>query len=304
MFDRLKLHLLQRLDLPRIAARADGAAEAVVHLERAADRSAEIETALARADDDLRTRLDALERWARIERTTIWAAHAPLRHRPLINVVMPTRNRAASLQVAIDSVLAQTYDHWQLVVVDDGSDDGTAGALQRIAELDPRVVVHRTTGIGAAAARNVGLGAATGDWVAFLDDDNTMHPGWLRAVAEYSGREVDCRAMFGVQLRDDVLGGDVVPWVLFDEQMTLERLRLDNTIDLGALAVRADHPELSFDSTLSLYIDWELVVRIAATSTIHPVSVLASLYSNGAPTRITDQHGEDTLEEMRRRLAP
>ncbi len=304
MFDRLKHWILQRLDLPRIARRADTAADAVVHLGSTVTRLDSQAQVTTEEVASLRAEVVALRRWARIEQTTVWAATAPLVAAPRISVVMPTRNRASQMVTAIASVEAQTYANWELVVVDDGSTDETPAVLAARAADDPRITVTRTDGVGAAAARNVGLAAATGDWVAFLDDDNVMHPGWLRAVAEYVGRTPDCSALYGAQLRDDVRGGDTVPWLLFDDEPSLERLVLDNSIDLGVLAIRAGHPELHFDEELTVYIDWELVVRLFRHAPLHPVPVLASSYTSTSPTRITDQHGDETLAAMRRRLAP
>lgn len=307
MFDRLKKRLVEGLDLPRIAARADGAADAVDHLDtaiRRIDRSdAELAAEVAALGTALRNEVAELRRWTTIAQATEWAAAAPLRARPLVSVVMPTRNRAERLAGAIASIDAQTYDHWQLVVVDDGSADDTPALLAARAADEPRLRVETTAGVGAAAARNVGLRAASGDWVAFLDDDNVMHPGWLRAIAEYVGRSPDCRALFGAQLRDDVADGRPTPWLLFDEHPELDRLRHDNSIDLGVLAVRAGHPQLRFDESLTLYIDWEMIVRIMEATSIRPLPVLASTYTCGAAERISDQHGEQTLAAMRRRLA-
>jgi len=296
MFDRLKHWILQRLDVPRIAHRADTAADSVVHLEAAVARLEQLAP--------LRTEIDELRRWRRIEQTTVWAATAPLVTAPRISVVMPTRNRSSQVTTAIASVESQTYATWELVVVDDGSTDETPAVLAARAAGESRITVTRTDGVGAAAARNAGLAAATGDWIAFLDDDNVMHAGWLRAVAEYVGRTPGCTALYGAQLRDDVRGDDTPPWLLFDEEPSLDRLVLDNTIDLGVLAVRAGHPELHFDEDLTIYIDWELVVRLFRHAPLHPVPVLASSYTSTSPTRITDQHGDETLAAMRRRLAP
>jgi glycosyltransferase involved in cell wall biosynthesis len=91
--------------------------------------------------------------------------------RPLVSVVLPTRNREALVMRAIASVLAQTWDHLELIVVNDNSTDGTRAALATI--TDPRLhVIHREVNKGAGAARNAGIAAATGELVAFQDDDD------------------------------------------------------------------------------------------------------------------------------------
>lgn len=314
MLERIKQQVVDRLGVGRVAATADDArADARHALDSAAAhelRLATVDAQLAWYDDDLVPHLvdpvHGLTRFntrLRVLETTEWAATAPLAHRPLVSVVLATRDRAAYLPEAIASVVAQRYDRWQLVVVDDGSDDDTAAVAGRFAAADERIEVHRTAGVGAAAARNVGLDAARGDWVAFLDDDNTMHPAWLRAIAELSGREPECRAFYGAQLRDDVQGGDRVPWLLFDEAATIGRLLIDNTIDFGVLAVRRDHPELRFDESLTKYIDWDLVVRLFDHEPLLAHPVIASCYSTRVPQRITHTRNDETMVAIRAHLA-
>lgn len=224
--------------------------------------------------------------------------------------MLATKNRATLLEAAIESVLAQTYPHWQLVVVDDGSADDTARLLD--GQRDPRLTALRTEGLGAAAARNRGLGAATGDYVAFLDDDNVMTPGWLRAVAEYTGRHPECDVLYGAQIREiepgesELHGERAVAGLhlLFVEPFEQHRMREHNFIDLGSLAVRRSHPELRFDERLDVYIDWELIVRLTLTTAPHPVPVIASLYRAGAAGRIsTTPLKSQRLAELQHRFA-
>jgi glycosyltransferase involved in cell wall biosynthesis len=94
---------------------------------------------------------------------------------PLVSVVIPVYNRAHLIGRAIGSVLAQTYPNFEIVVVDDASTDDLAGALSRIAHPRIRRVV-RPSNRGAAAARNTGVAAAVGEYVAFLDSDDLWYP--------------------------------------------------------------------------------------------------------------------------------
>jgi len=90
---------------------------------------------------------------------------------PTVSVIIPTRNRAALLARSIDSVLAQTFADFELIVVNDASTDATRALLAGIA--DPRLrVVHREHNKGAAAARNAGIAIARGEFLAFQDDDD------------------------------------------------------------------------------------------------------------------------------------
>jgi glycosyltransferase involved in cell wall biosynthesis len=94
---------------------------------------------------------------------------------PRVSVVVPTYGRLAFLPRALDSILAQTFDDLEVVVVDDGSPDGTAAFVA--GHTDPRVrLVRHERNRGLAAARNTGVRAARAPFVAFLDDDDLWLP--------------------------------------------------------------------------------------------------------------------------------
>ncbi len=90
----------------------------------------------------------------------------------LISVIIPSWNRADFLATAIDSVLAQSYTDFELIVVDDGSTDGTA---ELAAGYGNRVTVLHQHNKGPSAARNLGVSGAQGDYIAFLDSDDWWH---------------------------------------------------------------------------------------------------------------------------------
>src|SRR5437016_5583373 len=90
------------------------------------------------------------------------------RPEPLVTVVIPTRNRLRYLEEAIESVRRQTYPNWELVVVDDASEDGTWEWLQML--VDPRIhALRQPQHRERSAARNRGLAEARGEYVLFLD---------------------------------------------------------------------------------------------------------------------------------------
>src|SRR5512143_3860267 len=94
-----------------------------------------------------------------------------------VSVYLPTRNRAASLRRAIESVLAQTYADFELIVVDDGSSDGTREVLESVQRSDARVrAIHHSVSRGAPASRNAAIAAAHGEWLTGLDDDDEFLP--------------------------------------------------------------------------------------------------------------------------------
>ena len=91
-----------------------------------------------------------------------------------ISVVIPSYNRVGTVTRAIDSVLAQTYPHFEIIVVDDGSTDNTSDMLNE--RYRDRVRLVRQPNMGPAAARNAGVAAARYDLVAFLDSDDYWLP--------------------------------------------------------------------------------------------------------------------------------
>jgi teichuronic acid biosynthesis glycosyltransferase TuaG len=99
----------------------------------------------------------------------------------LVSVIMPAYNAGRYIAESVESVLAQTFGDWELVVVDDGSADDTGEVVGRFAAADARVRYVRRPNGGQAAARNTGLGEARGRLVAFLDADDLWLPEKLAA---------------------------------------------------------------------------------------------------------------------------
>lgn len=97
--------------------------------------------------------------------------------RPLVSCVVPVYNGEAYLGEAIDSILAQTWRPLEIIVVDDGSTDDSAAVAEA---YGAKVRVIRQANAGCATARNAGLAAATGEFVAFLDADDLWHPEKLQ----------------------------------------------------------------------------------------------------------------------------
>lgn len=120
----------------------------------------------------------------------------------LVSVVMPVYNAAAWLPRAVESVLAQSHRNLELVAVDDGSLDDSLAILQAFARSDARVRVQRQVqNGGVAAARNAGLAAARGDYIAFLDADDWWHPAKLErqlASLRASGARISYAAYWRV----------------------------------------------------------------------------------------------------------
>lgn len=100
--------------------------------------------------------------------------------RPLVSAVIPTYNRTQQTIAAIESALAQTYPYFEVIVVDDGSNDGSDQVIERFvsqkSNASHRVLFLRQPNQGASVARNTGIAAAQGEYIAFLDSDDVWSP--------------------------------------------------------------------------------------------------------------------------------
>ena len=112
-----------------------------------------------------------------------------------VSVVIPTHNRAQLVKEAIDSVLAQSQPVREIIVVDDGSTDATKNLLSN---YGAKIQALYESGKGASAARNLGMRAATGTWIAFLDDDDV----WL-------SNKIERQLAIWFQFRDLLLERDI-----------------------------------------------------------------------------------------------
>ena len=98
----------------------------------------------------------------------------------MISIVMPVRNREVYLAECIDSIIAQSYKDWELIVVDDGSTDSTPELIKYFEEKDDRIVYIKGVHNGISVARNTGVQASQGDYIAVMDSDDVMHPDRLK----------------------------------------------------------------------------------------------------------------------------
>jgi len=113
-----------------------------------------------------------------------------------VSVVMPAYNAEATIVASIESVLAQTYTDWELIVVDDCSSDSTAALVEAFAQNDVRIHLRRNhQNKGVAATRNNGIAKASGQWIAFLDSDDLWMPTKLEKQLCFM-QETDAKISF------------------------------------------------------------------------------------------------------------
>ena len=112
---------------------------------------------------------------------------------PLVSIIIPVYQAAPTLERCLDSILRQTLTDWECICVDDGSTDGGVDILNAYAANGPRIRVVRQRNAGVSAARNAGLDAAGGQYVAFVDSDDYIHPRMMATLSELAeSQQADC----------------------------------------------------------------------------------------------------------------
>jgi glycosyltransferase involved in cell wall biosynthesis len=207
---------------------------------------------------------------------------------PLVSVVIPTRDRRRRVTRAIDSVRAQTYPHLEIIVVDDGSTDGTADELGRVPDV--KLLRHETS-IGGAAARNRGIAEARGEFVAFLDSDDEWLPD---KVAKQVPLLLDSDRLGAVYCRhfnhDDETGVRGEPVVNLNRGDITEHLmsgRCPRTVSLFVVRRAALESVGGFDERLRGFQDTDLWIRMSAQWEFDAVDEPLAVVHNHGEARIT-----------------
>lgn len=187
---------------------------------------------------------------------------------PAVSVVMPAYNVAPYIGAAIDSVLAQTFGDFELLVVDDGSTDGSGAIAARYAARDARVRLVHQPNAGISAARNMALRHARGSIVAILDSDDLWDPAYLQEqVAILEARpEVDIVTGNAWFLGSRLDGRPARPWPDPRPAPTLAALLADETAVFIMSVFRRRVPETigPFDESLRTNEDYDFWLRAAA----------------------------------------
>ncbi len=216
-----------------------------------------------------------------------WRASAPVANAcPLFSIVMPTRNRRELIIDAVDSVLAQTFADWELLIVDDGSTDGTHEALSAYL-ADPRIRYCRRDAGGIAAARNTALDLARGALIAYLDSDNAWFPGFLAGMRVAFAGDNALQSAYAVLVTDaDMHNGSPLLWKRFDPLA----LQHGNYIDINVFVHRRALLQRlgGFDEELLRLCDWDLILRYTRDGGCSRVAVAGALYRSRVDDRISD----------------
>lgn len=123
---------------------------------------------------------------------------------PKVSIIMPTYNRKTLISKAIESVLDQDYVDWELIVVDDGSQDGSGDLIQAYVNKDDRIRYLYQANQGQSVARNTGIENSRGELIAFLDSDNMWEPHRLSIGIQTLLENPDCILCYGNSISIDI----------------------------------------------------------------------------------------------------
>ena len=219
---------------------------------------------------------------------------------PRVSVVMPVFNGERYVGRAIESVLRQSMADLELFVVDDGSTDGTAALVSEFAG-DPRVRYAKQSNQGPSAARNRGIAAAKGQWIAFLDSDDRWTSEKLGRQLRVALQHPEARLIYSAaiqQAEDGKHFGTMVPLLSGD---CLSQLLLGNKITGSASSAMVRRDALDgkwlFDPELLYAEDWDVWLRVAAA---HPVAFDAE--PTVILTRREESHGSGAARVLTAQL--
>lgn len=189
----------------------------------------------------------------------------------VVSVIMAAYNAEPYITHAIGSIVAQTYPYWELVIIDDGSTDGTRRIVENFT-ADARVVYISRQNGGAAAARNTGLHHCSGEFVLFLDADDWLTPDAMAILVGLIEKSSETGAVFGDGFLADASGK---PFQSLDDYRILvsndhlEQFVVSAYIGyLGVVLLRRSALEQldgPFDEELYAVEDWDLLIRLAET---------------------------------------
>lgn len=189
--------------------------------------------------------------------------------RPLISIVIPVYNSEKTLHRCVDSILNQTFDDWELLLIDDGSKDSSGEICDDYAKKNKRIrVFHKENG-GVSSARNLGLDNVCGEWITFCDSDDFVYSDWLNNYVENIANDIDlicqgfeCDGMLVDELKETKVFG-----LNYRGNVREGVLLLDEIHSLGYIWVKLfrrnviDKNNLRFDEGFNYWEDQEFCFR-------------------------------------------
>jgi len=190
-----------------------------------------------------------------------------MRGYPFFSVVIPTFNRAAFIEATLQSVLQQTYLHYEIIVVDNCSTDNTEELLQPYIRAGQIQLIKHEQNYERARSRNTGMSAARGDFVTLLDSDDFMYPNNLADAADYARTHPETSCFHNLYEFVDANRNVLRRYPMPSLRNQLKAIAAGNFMTcIGNFIHREIYQHYKFDTTLELTggEDWEFWLRVLA----------------------------------------
>jgi len=226
---------------------------------------------------------------------------------PLVSVILPTFNRAASLSKAIESALSQTYKNFELVIIDDCSIDETLALLTAYAKRDNRIIVLRNEeNLGLVKSLNKGIQRAKGAYIARLDDDDFWcDPQKLEKQVAFFEKNPDYVLTGGGQIRIDEKGKEIAHSLFLENDKDIRNFILQNNpfAHTSVLFRKESWQKVGgYDESLIFSEDWDLWLKFARVGKLYNFQEYFVYYLQGGQNRSNEHMVRDALLNMKLRV--
>lgn len=209
---------------------------------------------------------------------------------PLVSIILPTYNRAELIMRAVESVLTQTFEDFELIIVDDASTDNTLKLLQNLEDDRIRIFPNQIN-TGASLARNIGIKEARGSFIAFQDSDDVWVASKLKDQIDCFKKHPNAGIVYSSYKKITPSQSFLVPgpWVKKHEGNLKKELSYGNFIGLPTMIVKKECLSAVgvFDESLKSLEDWDLLLRLSTLYSFAYIDtplVFAYESSNGVNT--------------------
>lgn len=232
----------------------------------------------------------------------------------MVSIIVPAYNCIKSLECCVGSIRQQTYIDFELILVDDGSTDGSGKLCDRFVAEDDRIRVIHKPNSGVSSARNVGIDAATGEYITFCDSDDYLEPDYLETLVRTAKSNPDCghiwccfQTVTGYQKENAVpnyISAEPVLHYTLKDYMTLHEMWLDagpcNKLYAAEIIKESG---LYFPIDLSLGEDWLFNLTYIDASANDKIAVVTKPlynYVRGNDDSLDSKYRKDLLDIYRR----
>ena len=205
---------------------------------------------------------------------------------PKVSIIVTTFNRGRYIHEAINSIQDMSFKDWELIIVDDGSNDQTNQVIDKYLNDERIQYLYKETNQGVSIARNIGLQKSKGRYIAYLDSDNLYDKNFMSYAIKFLEKNNNFDLVYGSLLTG--LHGEKNKPILFKE-FSRELLLNQNYIDLNTVIHRRKLYELlgGFDESLDRLTDWDLLLKYSKKNNFKGLAIVAAKYRELDELRIT-----------------